>query len=128
MAGEEPMLGLSICARGTALVTLLATVSLASPAAAVKMKGDPAAICSGLAGLAENAIRIDSAAMQAPSPMAVAERGPTPAARVTPALPEFCKVIGRIEPSDPKAPPIRFQVNLPVEWNGRSLQYGGGGF
>ena len=53
---------------------------------------------------------------------------PTPAARITPANPEFCKVIGRIEPTDPKAPPIRFQVNLPLEWNGRSLQYGGGGF
>ena len=31
-------------------------------------------------------------------------------------------------PTDRKAPPIKFQVNLPVEWNGRSLQYGGGGF
>ena len=64
----------------------------------------------------------------APTPLAVAERGPTPAARVTPANPEFCKVLGQIAPSDPKAPPIKFQVNLPVEWNGRSLQYGGGGF
>ena len=33
-----------------------------------------------------------------------------------------------IAPTDPSAPPIKFQVNLPVEWNGRSLQYGGGGF
>src|SRR5207237_8498615 len=86
------------------------------------------ASCGGLAGPAENAVRIGSAAMQAPSAIAVAERGPTPAARVTPANPEFCKVLGRIEPTDPKAPPIRFQVNLPAEWNGRSLQYGGGGF
>jgi feruloyl esterase len=37
-------------------------------------------------------------------------------------------VLGQIAPSDPNAPPIKFQVNLPVEWNGRSLQYGGGGF
>ena len=37
-------------------------------------------------------------------------------------------MLGQIAPSDPKAPPIKFQVNLPVEWNGRSLQYGGGGF
>ena len=66
--------------------------------------------------------------MVAPTPLAVAERGPTPAARVTPANPEFCKVLGQIAPTDPKAPPIKFQVNLPVEWNGRSLQYGGGGF
>ena len=26
------------------------------------------------------------------------------------------------------APPILFQVNLPTQWNGRSVQYGGGGF
>ena len=45
------------------------------------------------------------------TPLAVAERGPTPAARVTPANPEFCKVLGQIAPSDPKAPPIKFQVN-----------------
>jgi hypothetical protein len=25
-------------------------------------------------------------------------------------------------------PPIRFELNLPAEWNGRALQYGGGGF
>jgi feruloyl esterase len=37
-------------------------------------------------------------------------------------------VLDHIEPTDPKAPPIRFEVNLPVEWNGRSVQYGGGGF
>ena len=37
-------------------------------------------------------------------------------------------MLGHIEPTDPKAPPIKFEVNLPVEWNGRSLQYGGGGF
>jgi feruloyl esterase len=118
---------LSIDARLCA-VLLAATMSSAPVEAASKIKGDAAATCSGLAGPADNAVRIDSAAMQAQSTLAVAERGPTPAARITPANPEFCKVIGRIEPTDPKAPPIRFQVNLPVEWNGRSLQYGGGGF
>ena len=123
------MRGSSINARAWALLASLVAMSFPSmEATAAKLKGDPAATCSGLAGSAENAVRIDSAAMQAASPLAVAEKGPTPAARITPANPEFCKVIGRIEPSDPKAPPIRFQVNLPVEWNGRSLQYGGGGF
>ncbi|WP_426537644.1 tannase/feruloyl esterase family alpha/beta hydrolase [Bradyrhizobium sp. McL0615] len=92
------------------------------------MTGDPATTCGDLIRPADNAVRIDSAAIVAPAPLAVAERGPTPSARVTPANPEFCKVLGQIAPSDPKAPPIKFQVNLPVEWNGRSLQYGGGGF
>lgn len=40
----------------------------------------------------------------------------------------FCKLLGTIEPVDPKAPPIRFQINLPTQWNGRAVQYGGGGF
>ena len=34
--------------------------------------------------------------------------------------------LGRIDPIDPQAPPVLFEVNLPVEWNGRALQYGGG--
>jgi hypothetical protein len=37
-------------------------------------------------------------------------------------------VLGHIDPTDPKASPIKLEVNLPVEWNGRSVQYGGGGF
>ena len=40
----------------------------------------------------------------------------------------YCKVLGAIAPSDPKAPPIQFQINLPADWNGRAVQYGGGGF
>src|SRR5689334_15205208 len=118
---------LSIDVRVYAVLLAVITPSTAVEAAP-KLKGDAAATCSGLVGPADNAVRIDSAAMQAPSQLAVAERGPTPAGRITPANPEFCKVLGHIEPTDPNAPPIRFQVNLPVEWNGRSLQYGGGGF
>ena len=91
------MQGLPIDTRRWALAALVATASFSSAEAASKIKGDAAATCSGLAGPMENAVRINSAAMQAPSPLAVAERGPTPAARVTPAMPEFCKVIGRID-------------------------------
>ena len=95
---------MSIDARAWALLaSFVAVTSLPSGAVAAKMKGDAAATCGGLVGAMENAVRIDSAAMQAPSPISVAERGPAPAARVVPAQPEFCKVIGRIEPTDPKA-------------------------
>jgi feruloyl esterase len=124
------MQGLKINARVCACVASLVTVTsfLAAEATAAKMTGDPTTTCSDLIRPADNAVRIDSAAIVAPAPLGVAERGPTPSARVSPANPEFCKVLGQIAPSDPKAPPIKFQVNLPVEWNGRSLQYGGGGF
>lgn len=40
----------------------------------------------------------------------------------------YCKLTGSIAPLDAKAPPIRFQINLPAQWNGRAVQYGGGGF
>jgi len=109
---------------GYALVVLLTV----PPVLAGSFTGDPAATCSGLAGAAWQAVRIDSAAMQSPSHLSLSEHAPTPAARVSPSNPAFCKVLGHIEPTDPKAPPIKFQVNLPVEWNSRSLQYGGGGF
>jgi hypothetical protein len=115
--------------RWVQLASLVAAASLmAADAMAAKMAGDPATICGDLIRPTDNVVRIDSASMVAPAPLAVAERAPTPAARVTPANPEFCKVLGQIAPLDPNAPPIKFQVNLPVEWNGRSLQYGGGGF
>ena len=41
---------------------------------------------------------------------------------------EFCKVLGSIRPVDPTAPDIKFEVNLPGNWNNRMLQMGGGGF
>lgn len=40
----------------------------------------------------------------------------------------YCTLLGAIAPVDPDAPPIRFQINLPAQWNGRAVQYGGGGF
>jgi len=41
---------------------------------------------------------------------------------------EFCKVMGEITSVYPAAQPIRFEVNLPTQWNGKALQFGGGGF
>jgi Tannase and feruloyl esterase len=59
---------------------------------------------------------------------------PTTGAKVTEAVVAsapnkygYCKVKGLIDPVDPNAWPIQFQLNLPLEWNGKFLQYGGGG-
>ena len=109
------------------LASMLAGLAIISAAPAATMIEDAASTCGGLAA-SSNAVRIDSVTLQTPSPLAVSERAPTPAARIAPANPAFCKVLGHIEPTDAKAPPIKFEVNLPVEWNGRSVQYGGGGF
>jgi feruloyl esterase len=41
---------------------------------------------------------------------------------------EYCKVLGAIHPATYNAPDIHFEVNLPTRWNGKTLQFGGGGF
>jgi feruloyl esterase len=79
-------------------------------------------------GLPSGHATVLSATFHAPSALAVAERAPTPAAAITPAAPAHCRLVGHIAAVDPKAEPIQFQVNLPVPWNGRSVQFGGGGF
>ena len=38
---------------------------------------------------------------------------------------DYCKVLGAVEPKDPSAPPVNFEVNLPAGWNGKAVQYGG---
>jgi hypothetical protein len=118
--------------------TVLALATLAACSSGGPLAGtDPATGCAGLAGtvvpataigLPSGAARIETASFVAAAPLSVLERGPTPAARIVPAVPDHCRVLGRIAPLDPAAPDIRFQVNLPVRWNGRSVQYGGGGF
>jgi len=40
---------------------------------------------------------------------------------------DYCKVLGAIAPVDPNAPVVNFEVNLPAQWNGKAVQYGGGG-
>jgi Tannase and feruloyl esterase len=58
-----------------------------------------------------------------------AQTATVPADPVNPgATRDYCKVLGAVQPMDPNAPPIRFEVNLPEQWNGKGVQYGGGGF
>lgn len=44
------------------------------------------------------------------------------------AVGEYCKVLGDINPVDPAAPKIKFQLNLPANWNSKAMMYGGGGY
>ncbi|HSW18350.1 MAG TPA: tannase/feruloyl esterase family alpha/beta hydrolase, partial [Ramlibacter sp.] len=43
-------------------------------------------------------------------------------------LPEYCRLLGVIAARTAGADPIRFQLNLPIQWNQKALMYGGGGF
>ncbi|RKE23837.1 feruloyl esterase [Paraburkholderia sp. BL23I1N1] len=41
---------------------------------------------------------------------------------------EYCKVLGNIHPVDFQAPDIRVEIDLPTNFNGKSVHFGGGGF
>jgi hypothetical protein len=73
-------------------------------------------------GLPSKPATVTSAVLVAAVPEAVNDNS------VTPATPAYCKLLGTVAPSDPQAQSIHFQLNLPTQWNGKALQYGGGGF
>jgi hypothetical protein len=100
----------------------------APPAATPQTGTSECAALTGLAipasalGLRSGAATITQARFVAAQPLE-AMRGAT-----LPATPDYCQVQGRIAPVDAAAQFIHFQVNLPARWNGKALQYGGGGY
>jgi hypothetical protein len=104
-------------ASGAAAIALLA--ASAAPADAATNCADLATlkIAAGDIGLPSGGATITSAQMQT-----------VPADPLMPgATREYCKVLGAIAPVDPNAPVVNFEVNLPSQWNGKAVQYGGGG-
>jgi feruloyl esterase len=95
--------------------------------AAARTASAPAATCSALAGqtIAPTAIGLPSGKAVVDSAQSVTA---ALASATTPAIAEHCRILGHIDPVDPAAEPIQFQLNLPVAWNHKALQYGGGGY
>ena len=82
---------------------------------------NPSTDCESLSG-----IHVSSASIGLPTSGAVLQR-----ATLRPGSDpdgEHCEVIGAISAADPQAPDIRFEVNLPSRWNGKAVQFGGGGY
>jgi feruloyl esterase len=108
-------------------IVAASALTLASLLASTATHAQSAARCADLAGL-----KIAPAEIGLPSgggAISSAQMQTVPADPKTPgATREFCKVLGAIAPVDPNAPPVNFQVNLPLQWNGKAVQYGGGGF
>ena len=73
-------------------------------------------------GLQTGGAKITSATLVPAAPQTIDSSG-----NVVLAMPEYCKVLGAIAPVDPNAFPINFEINLPTNWNHRSMQFGGGG-
>jgi feruloyl esterase len=117
MLQSNPTRSLAFCLALTALPFSASLSAGAKPPA----KARSASQCSALAGLTlgADAIRLPSSGIQVLTADAVQAEGTRP---------EFCKVTGEILSRDRADPPIKFQLNLPDRWNGKALQYGGGGF
>jgi feruloyl esterase len=98
-----------------------AAPAAAAPAVLASVKAS--AGCATLAGMSIPiaAIGLPTSGATVLAAQAVTDTDASGAAR------DYCKVTGNINPVDPAAAPIRFEVNLPSTWNQRALQMGGGG-
>ncbi|MBC8751656.1 pimeloyl-ACP methyl ester carboxylesterase [Paraburkholderia sp. WC7.3g] len=114
----------------TSALLLVSTVAISgcggghdSPSANAAVK-TPAAMCSALAGMTVPAASIGlpttGATVVSATLVADTDSGNTNG--------EYCKVLGSIHPVEFNAPDIRAEVDLPTNFNGKSVHFGGGGF
>jgi feruloyl esterase len=106
-----------LCALAGALSALAAIGTAAAQPSCENLAG--AAIPATEIGLPTGGARITGARQIAAGPSPVQGNA---------ALPARCELLGRIEAVNTSSPPVIFQLNLPEAWNGRAVQYGGGGF
>jgi feruloyl esterase len=103
--------------------------ALACSPVAFLMAWSPAGAATNCADLAN--LKIPASEIALPGGGATitsAQTATVPADPLNPgATRDYCKVLGEVHPLDPNAPPVAFQVNLPADWNGKAVQYGGGG-
>ena len=62
-----------------------------------------ASIPADAIGLPSGRADVDSATFLTGSPLVIAERAPTPASRITPAAPAYCKILAKSSRSTPRA-------------------------
>jgi feruloyl esterase len=108
------------------LKTALVSSTVATLIAAGASPASAAVNCTDLASL-----KIPASEIGLPSggaTIASAQMATVPADPSNPVTTrDYCKVLGAVAPVDPNAPPVNFEVNLPADWNGKAVQYGGGG-
>src|SRR5215510_1260867 len=113
----------SLTAACAFLAALVVSICCAGQPTSAQGK-DPLAACEALAKT-----QIPSAKLSLPTGGAVVTAATlVKAADAGNSNAEYCKVAGSIKPVDPTAPDIKFQVNLPTNWNGKVLHHGGGGY
>ncbi len=85
--------------------------------------GDAPARCAALAGTT-----VQATAIGLPTGGATISSAALQAADAATGAPEYCRVQGDILALTAADPAIKFQLNLPSNWNVKTLQFGGGGF
>ena len=73
-----------------------------------------------------NGRTVAAAGIGLPTTGAVVTSTQTVAASAT--VGEYCRVLGDINPVSASAPKIKFQLNLPTNWNNKAVMFGGGGY
>lgn len=116
-----------------ATVSLFAAGFAAGPAMAAPMTGDLTSRCAGLAAVSLPASRLGEPSAGAKVLSAQFHKAGEIKLQgldgsATFRTPDYCEVRIDILPLDPHAPLIHSQVNLPVPWNGKKLQFGGSGY
>lgn len=122
VAGREEIMSSLLWAASRGVMSIPLVYTLLSPAIAAPQEAQ--ALCSGMANkeIALSAITLPTTGARVLSATLVGAADPGNQSG------EYCKVVGETRPVDQNAPRIIWQVNLPSAWNGKMLQYGGGGY
>ncbi len=110
------------------IASIVAVVSMSSVATPIHGQESatplPSSACASLQGMS-----IPATALRLPTSGAEVQTAVTVSA-TTKDNPngDFCKVTGIVKPNNPTSPNLEFEVNLPLAWNRRVLQMGGGGY
>jgi feruloyl esterase len=114
----------ALVARTVLLTTALTSLAGTAAVAQTVVTHLPSGACAPLQGMSISASAIgletSGALVQTAVPVAAADKDN--------ANGDFCKVTGIVKPKNPTSPNLEFQVNLPLAWNRRVLQMGGGGY
>jgi len=112
-----------VCVAGSALVIVAGCGGGSDPAALTVAAKTSAEMCAAMPGLnipaSEIGLPTSGASIASATLIAATAKDNTSG--------EYCKVLGKIQPVDSSAPDIRFEVDLPSTWNGKSVHFGGGG-
>src|SRR5271165_6966529 len=115
------------CSKSIAAVTAFAA-SIATPAFAIDSTRSPQQLEARCAALSNMSIAAKAIGLPTHGATISFAELASLASPATDAPARYCKVLGAVAPVDQGAYPVNFEINMPITWNGRAVQYGGGGY